>query len=91
MRWLDTVGVAVCQKAHPVGILHFSGKLLQVSESGFTLLANIGKTSLEIPEQILAFTGDVDRLFLVAFRTNPRREFLGGSVNEPVRASDRHP
>src|SRR4029077_553867 len=55
------------------------------------LLPNIRKTLLEIRNQILAFGGNVNRLFLTAFRTNPRGQLLGRSMNKPALAGDRHP
>src|SRR6266404_1273746 len=56
-----------------------------------TLPANIREALFEIPEQILAFTGNVNGLFLAVFCANPRGQRCRRGINKPPLTVDRHP
>lgn len=55
------------------------------------LLADKRKALLEVRNQVLALAGNVNRLFLPAFRSNPRGQFFGRGVNRPALPSHGHP
>src|ERR1700687_4362713 len=65
---------------------------MPVSKLAFLLLlADKRKALLEVRNQVLALAGNVNRLFLSAFRSNPSGQFFGRGENRPALPSDGHP
>src|SRR5882724_10618162 len=59
--------------------------------STFSLGRGHTKARFQLAKQFLAFAGNVNRLFLAAFRANPRSQILRRCINKPAFASDRYP
>jgi hypothetical protein len=64
-------------------------------EPGTTILDSsvVGEHSraqLQVRNHVLALIGDVNGLFLSAFRADPSSQFFGRGIHEPTLASVRH-